>query len=86
MPNGPGGAGGDGGFTDGNPGVDATLSAPGAGGTAPNGHVGWYGADYGETAYGPDNSGNPGAGGFCIKKNGFAVSVTNNGTTAGAIG
>lgn len=82
KPNGPGGAGGNGTNHDGDPGTAATTSAVGVGGASVNGDDGANGGDYGSA--GVDNA--PGAGGYCIRKNGNTVTVTNSGTTAGLIG
>jgi len=90
APNGSGGAGDSG---AGN-GVGGTVSSGGMGGAGINGGVnggagGTYGAA-GATGQGwlspsaPGGTG--GAAGYCIRKNGYNVPVTNNGTTSGTIG
>lgn len=86
KPNGPGGDGGNA-TDDGDPGTAATTSAVGTGGASDHGEDGVDGADYGATAALPSNDvGQPGVGGYCIRKNGKTATVTNNGTTAGTIG
>ena len=89
----PNGAGGGGDNTADN-GANGTTSGGGAGGDGDNGGVdggngGGYGAN-GGTGQGwvspsaPGGSG--GTAGYCIRKNGHTVPVTNNGTTSGTIG
>lgn len=74
QPNGPGNVQGYGSSTSGSPGAAATTSTPGAGGGGfGGGFGGGAGGAYGNT-------------GYCVRKNGHAVPVTNNGTTAGTIG
>lgn len=99
RPNGPGGAGGVGNdppASDGEAGTTATTSANGvhgdggvnAGASGANGGDGGnYGANGnagGSTSYA--TGGGAGAAGYCVRKNGHTVPVTNSGTTAGTIG
>jgi len=74
QPNGPGNLQGYGNTTSGSPGAAATTSAPGAGGAGNDGGNGGASGN----AYGVS--------GYCVRKNGFVVNVTNSGTTAGTIG
>lgn len=88
QPNGGGGAGGDGVSGDGAPGTAGTTSAAGEGGLKYGGsaHDGRDGGVYGSAGEAASGSGNPGEAGYCVRKGGYTVNVTNNGTTAGAIG
>lgn len=87
QPNGPGGAGGDGSNGDGVAGTAGTTSAPGEGGAGASGaNAGRDGGVYGAAGEVASGSGNPGEAGYCVRKGGHTVNVTNNGTTAGAIG
>lgn len=89
APNGAGGAG-DGASN----GASGTVSGGGAGGSGANGGVnggagGGYGASgsNGQGWLSPSAPGGAGgAGGYCIRKNGHTVTVTNNGSTSGTIG
>ncbi len=90
APNGPGGAGDSGAGNGGN----GTTSSGGASGSGGNdggngGAGGTYGAA-GSNGQGwfspPAPGGTGGAAGYCIRKNGHNVPVTNNGTTSGTIG
>ncbi|QAT13773.1 hypothetical protein EQG53_05040 [Brevundimonas diminuta] len=94
APNGSGGAGG-GGAPSGANGNPGSATTGGFGGDASLGSGGGTGALYG--AIGNDGfnffsplgqawGGSGGAGGYAVRKNGNAVNVTNNGTTAGGIG
>ncbi|MFL6864107.1 MAG: phage tail protein [Allosphingosinicella sp.] len=82
QPNGPGGSGeaGSNGGTDGADGAVGTAGGPGAGGAGDV--AGGAGGAYGLA--GGDASGTGGAAGYAVRKNGFAVAVTNNGTMTGA--
>ncbi|MEX1252179.1 MAG: hypothetical protein WEA77_13415, partial [Hyphomonas sp.] len=90
APNGIGGTG-DSGAGNGSTG---TTSGGGAGGWGSNGGVnGGAGGTYGATGFNGQGWLSPsapggvgGAPGFCIRKNGYNVPVTNNGTTSGTIG
>lgn len=91
APNGLGGAGGSA-LNSGSNGGNGTVSGGGAGGAsgrANGGAGGSYGAN-GANGQGwlspPTSGGVGGAAGFCVRKNGFTVPVTNNGTTSGPIG
>ncbi|AXE63946.1 hypothetical protein BBF93_06730 [Hyphomonas sp. CACIAM 19H1] len=87
APNGPGGAG-DWGASNGS---NGTSSGGGAGGTG--GAYGGAGGTYGTPGANgqgwlspPSPGGAGGAAGYCIRKNGHTVPVTNNGSTSGTIG
>jgi YD repeat-containing protein len=90
APNGPGGMG-DGSAGNGGGG---TISSGGAGGAGSNGggnggNAGTYGTagSNGQGWFSPPAPGGiGGAAGYCIRKNGHNVPVTNNGTTSGTIG
>jgi YD repeat-containing protein len=90
APNGAGGAG----DPPASNGANATVSGGGAGGAGANGGVsgglgGAYGANgaNGQGWLSPSAPGGAGgAAGYCIRKNGHSVTVTNNGTTSGTIG
>ena len=78
APNGQGGAGSDGYLTAGDDGQN--WSSGGAGGSPGGGDGGNY-----ATAGSPSGGGTPGGdAGFAVRKNGNAVTVTNNGTMTGA--
>lgn len=89
----PNGAGGTGDSGAGN-GASGTTSGGGAGGNGYNGgQNGGSGGGYGANGYNasgwlnPPASGGPGgAAGYCVRKNGHTVNVTNNGSTSGTIG
>lgn len=87
APNGPGGAG-DWGAPSGS---NGTMSGGGAGGVG--GAIGGAGGTFGTAGtdgqfwWSPPAPGGPGgAAGYCIRKNGHTVAVTNNGSTSGTIG
>jgi hypothetical protein len=80
FPNGSGGAGGFGSITDGSLGADGTIVGGGAGGVGGTG--GGTGSAGGNA--GAAGGGGGGAAGFAVRKNGFTVPVTNNGTMVGA--
>lgn len=90
APNGTGGAG----DTGASNGASGTTSGGGNGGAGANGGVnggngGGYGANgaNGQSWASPSAPGGAGgAAGYCIRKNGHTVTVTNNGTTSGTIG
>ncbi|MBK8198176.1 MAG: RHS repeat protein [Acidobacteria bacterium] len=90
APNGGGGAGDSGAGI----GASGTTSGGGAGGWGINGGVnGGAGGTYGVAGsngqgwFSPSAPGGTGgAAGYCIRKNGHSVPVTNNGTTSGTIG
>ncbi len=87
APNGTGGTGGLGNPVTGHTGANGTTSGGGAGG-APGGSGATAGGSGGTFAT-PGDSGGGGFGGdagYAIRKNGFAVSVTNNGTITGTVG
>lgn len=78
SPNGQGGLGGFGDPGEGAEGTDASGATPGTGA----GDGGTYAADGSvSTGPGPDAAG--GAAGYAVRKNGHAVTVTNNGTMTG---
>ena len=87
FPNGAGGGGAIG-DADGLDGADGTTSGGGAGGlggsTAKNGQAGGNAATVGGSN--GSLSGAGGAAGYAIRKNGNAVTVTNNGTITGTVG
>lgn len=91
APNGTGGAGGLA-LNNGGAGSNGTTSSGGAGGaspTTPGGAGGGYGAAGGNGSSWltpPASGGVAGVAGYCVRKNGFTVPVTNNGTTSGTIG
>lgn len=87
APNGSGGAGGLGNLINGHPGSSGTTSGGGAGG-APGGAGATVGGAGGTFATAGNNGGGGfgGNAGFAIRKNSFAVSVTNNGTIVGTVG
>lgn len=89
RPNGGGGPGGEGNNTDGHAGNNGTTSGGGTGGTgggsgATTGGTGGSYATAGNN--GASGGGLGGAAGYAIRKNGYTVSVTNNGTITGTIG
>ncbi len=86
QPNGPGGVGGVGSDSTGVTGSAGTSSTPGTGGGASEGYAGRAGGASGANGGAASNSGLPGDAGYCIRKSGFDVNVTNAGTTAGTIG
>ncbi|SKB32350.1 hypothetical protein [Sphingopyxis flava] len=83
FPNGAGGAGGIGDINDGSPGNDATISGGGTGG-AGGGAGATAGGAGGNAASAGASSG--GAAGYAVRKNGFTVPVTNNGSMTGTAG
>ncbi len=86
QPNGPGGVQGYGSSTSNAPGTAGTTSAAGSGGTG-SGYAGLAGGAYGASGAAQSNSGVSGAGGYCIRKNGHTVNVTDEGgVVAGTIG
>jgi len=79
SPNGNGGFGNSGSITDGDSGADASGGGGAAGGSPGGGAGGGYGVA-GSNA----SDGTPGgAPGFAVRKNGYSVTVTNNGTMIG---
>ncbi|MCA8887146.1 MAG: hypothetical protein KDA35_10980, partial [Hyphomonadaceae bacterium] len=82
APNGLGGTGGTGTTSDGQPGSPGTVSGGGAGG-APAGAGATAGSAGGAFA---TSGGGGSAAGYAIRKNGFTVPVTNNGTITGTVG
>ncbi|WP_051034296.1 hypothetical protein [Sphingobium xenophagum] len=85
YPNGAGGYMGNGDFGNGNPGSPGSLGGGGIGGAAAFGQ-GAAGANGGGVAAvgGSVAGASGGAAGYAVRKNGFTVPVTNNGTVAGA--
>jgi YD repeat-containing protein len=97
APNGPGGDGGSGIGGTGSAGSAGTTSGGGAGGVGGSGAgahpAGGAGGGYGATGSTGTGffalgtvGGTGGAAGYCVRKNGHVVTVTNNGTTSGLIG
>ena len=90
QPNGSGGAAGLGPNGNGSPGTAGSTSAPGNGGVIGTGGTGGNGGAYGaagqagESAFQAGGAG--GTAGYGIRKNGHAVTVTNNGTITGTVG
>jgi len=80
APNGLGGPGGEGTSRFGHDGSNGTTSGGGSGGAGggAGATAGWVGGDFAM----PGDS----VAGYAIRKNGFAVSVTNNGTISGTVG
>lgn len=92
APNGIGGQGGTGGDFSGGNGGNGSTSGGGSGGAssvAPGAAGGGYGQNGGlgqSWIMPPATGGTGGVAGYCVRKNGFTVPVTNNGTTSGTIG
>ncbi len=90
QPNGAGGSGGSGANGNGTAGTAATSSAVGNGGAGAYGNDGGDGGAYGAAGAAGDSGtqagGVGGTAGYGVRKNGHAVSVTNNGTITGAVG
>lgn len=85
YPNGAGGAVGFGDFGSGNPGWPGSLGGGGIGGAAASGQGAAGATGGGVAAAGNGAAGaSGGAAGYAVRKNGFTVPVTNNGTVAGA--
>ncbi|CAL4869754.1 hypothetical protein MMA231_04046 (plasmid) [Asticcacaulis sp. MM231] len=86
FPNGGAGTGATGSGGTGNSGSVGTTSGGGAGGTSsPAGNAGKGGgaATAGSTGYGEDFSSAGGVAGYAVRKNGYAVTISNSGTITG---
>jgi YD repeat-containing protein len=89
APGGLGGDGGEGADVNGQPGSSGTVSGGGAGGAGggAGATAGGTGGSFGATGnIGVSGGGLGGAPGYAVRKNGFTVNVTNNGTITGTVG
>jgi YD repeat-containing protein len=89
APNGQGGAGGTGNPTSGHNGQNGTTSGGGAGGAGAGAGAtagGTGGTLATDGSQGVSGGANGGSAGYAIRKNGFVITVTNNGTISGTVG